>query len=135
MIGNVAANTSLSAKHDQISLYVPLQFFFSKNDGLSLPLIALQYHDVRLSFEFKRLQDCVLYTSNVDPIVDLASLKMLDASVYVDYIYLDTEERKRFAQSAHEYLIEQLQFTGEESVSQVNQRFKLTFNHPTKALF
>lgn len=59
---------------------------------------------------------------------------MLDASLLVDYIYLDSEERRRFAQVGHEYLIEQLQFTGEESVQLRNEKFKLGFNHPTKEL-
>jgi hypothetical protein len=59
---------------------------------------------------------------------------MSDASLYVDYIYLDTDERRRFAQVTHEYLIEQLQFTGEESVSQGANKLKLNFNHPTKEL-
>ena len=59
---------------------------------------------------------------------------MTDASLLVDYIYLDSEERRRFAQVGHEYLIEQLQFTGEESVQLRNEKFKLGFNHPTKEL-
>ena len=56
------------------------------------------------------------------------------ASLFVDYVFLDTEERRRFAQLSHEYLIEQLQFTGDESTSNTNNKFKLNFNHPTKAL-
>ena len=59
---------------------------------------------------------------------------MKDVQLLVDYIYLDSEERRRFAQVGHEYLIEQLQFTGEESVDCSNKKFKLDFNHPTKEL-
>ena len=64
--------------------------------------------------------------------VDEASLS--NASLYVDYIYLDTDERRRFAQVSHEYLIEQVQFTGEESHSTTNNTFRLNFNHPVKEL-
>jgi len=60
---------------------------------------------------------------------------MSSASLFVDYVYLDTEERKRFAQAQHEYLIEQLQFTGSESVNSLVQKFRLNFNHPCKALY
>ena len=56
------------------------------------------------------------------------------ASLYVDYIYLDTDERRRFAQVSHEYLIEQLQFTGDESVNSDSNKIKLNFNHPCKEL-
>ena len=135
MIGNTSELCNLSNSHDSTTVYVPLQFFFCRNEGLALPLIALQYHDVRINFEFRALNECLLYTNNVNVSSDLKDLKFTDASLYVDYVFLDTEERKKFAQNAHEYLVEQLQFTGEESVSQTSQKFKLNFNHPTKALY
>ena len=101
-------------------LFVPLQFFCCRNDGLALPLIALQYHDVRVEFEF------------ANSIGGAATLE--DASLLVDYIYLDSEERKRFAQASHEYLIEQLQYTGAEAVSGSTGKYRLNFNHPCKEL-
>jgi hypothetical protein len=55
-------------------------------------------------------------------------------SLWVDYIYLDTDERRRFAQVSHEYLIEQLQYTGEESISNTSNKIRLSFNHPSKEL-
>ena len=55
----------------------------------------------------------------------------MNASLYVDYVYLDTDERRRFAQVSHEYLIEQLQFTGDETAT---QNIKLNFNHPVKEI-
>ena len=107
-------------------LFVPLQFFCCRNDGLALPLIALQYHDVRVEFEFAEAADLV-HTTVGDHSLD-------DASLLVDYIYLDSEERKRFAQASHEYLIEQLQYTGSESVSGSTGKYRLNFNHPCKEL-
>ena len=108
--------------------YLPLIFFFNRNPGLALPLIALQYHEVKIH----------LTIANHTEIAGIAS-DTPTASLYVDYIYLDTDERRRFAQVSHEYLIEQLQFTGDETVKvENNQRrpvnVRLNFNHPVKYL-
>jgi len=138
MIGNTAELTTLSNKHDEAVLYVPLKFFNNRNDGLAIPLIALQYHEVKLNFEFTDVKNCVNATYGTMTGAEaskLSNLKMVGASLYVDYVYLDTEERKRFAQAQHEYLIEQVQFTGAESVSTLNHKFRLNFNHPCKALY
>jgi hypothetical protein len=107
------------------TLYIPLQFWFCKNPGCALPLIALQYHEVKINLTFLDSNKLLLESGK------LASNPTLDGSLYVDYIYLDTDERRRFAQVSHEYLIEQLQFTGEESAS---TRHTLNFNHPVKEL-
>ena len=112
----------------KVTLYIPLQFWFCRNPGLALPLIALQYHEVKINLEFRSRAECCGVKTSI-PAVSLDS-----ASLYVDYIYLDTDERRRFAQVSHEYLIEQLQFTGEESVTSANQKIKLNFNHPCKEL-
>jgi hypothetical protein len=107
-------------------MYVPLEFWFCRNIGLALPLIALQYHEVKLTIEFASGGNCAVYGSD-----DLTGLK---AELWIDYIYLDTDERRKFAQSSHEYLIEQLQFTGKESVPNNKAKVKLNFNHPVKEL-
>ena len=109
------------------TLFVPLQFFCCKNDGLALPLIALQYHDVRVSFEMNPAVDCCISGAT--------SISIANSSLLVDYIYLDSEERKRFAQASHEYLIEQLQYTGAElGIAGTGNKFRLNFNHPCKEL-
>jgi hypothetical protein len=104
------------------TLFIPLQFWFCRTPGLARPLIALQYHEVKINLEFGELSSVFGTTTTTS--VDSAAL-------YVDYIYLDTDERRRFAQVSHEYLIEQLQFTGDESAS---SKIKLNFNHPVKEL-
>jgi len=111
------------------TLFVPLQFWFNRNVGLSLPLIALQYHEVRINVEFKPAAALVI---TADPC--LTNLSLNSASLWVDYIYLDTDERRRFAQVSHEYLIEQLQFTGDEGITTTNNKIRLNFNHPVKEL-
>ena len=105
-------------------MYVPLQFWFCNNFGLALPLIGLQYHEVKINIQFEEASKCVLEGGTVMP-------SDLKASLWVDYVYLDTDERRKFAQSSHEYLIEQLQFTGRETVS---NKVKLNLNHPVKEL-
>jgi hypothetical protein len=133
MVGNVPALTLLTgdvaeSTVPELDLYIPLEFWFCRNPGLALPLIALQYHEVKINIEFRAASDCYFATGAVD-VPQLSA-----ASLYVDYIYLDTDERRRFAQVSHEYLIEQVQFTGDESVSSVSNKIKLNFNHPCKEL-
>ena len=111
----------------ETDLYIPLEFWFCRNPGLALPLIALQYHEVKINIEFRGASDCYAGTPTAAP-------SLAAASLFVDYIYLDTDERRRFAQVSHEYLIEQVQFTGDESVSSLSNKIKLNFNHPCKEL-
>jgi hypothetical protein len=94
---------------------VPLQFWFCRNPGLALPLIALQYHEVKLKFTWA-----------------VATGDQVDCSIWCDYIYLDTDERRRFAQVSHEYLIEQLQYQAGGGADASSE--KLNFNHPVKEL-
>ena len=135
MVGNVdklfrpTPATADNVTKPSLLLFVPLQFWFCRNPGLALPLIALQYHEVKINLEFRDFSDLV---GNGAVASTKSSLK--SASLYVDYIYLDTDERRRFAQVSHEYLIEQLQFTGDESVNQSSVKVKLNFNHPVKEL-
>ena len=125
----------------ETTLYVPLQFWFSRNPGLSLPLIALQYHEVKINIDFRPIGECLWAVSTAtagsgtNKSVSAAySQSLVAASLYVDYIFLDTDERRKMAQNPHEYLIEQVQFTGDESVGSSSNRIKLNFNHPCKEL-
>lgn len=132
MVGNVGRTggeiSAPTAALSSTQLYVPLQFFCNRNDGLALPLIALQYHDVRLEFNFASAS--ALYSQDN---ASAASASISNTVLMCDYIYLDSEERKRFAQASHEYLIEQVQYQS-ESVSGTSSRPRLNFNHPVKEL-
>jgi len=121
----------------ETTLYVPLQFWYCRNPGLALPLIALQYHEVKINLDLRPIDECLWATKSLDdagkaPMAYQQSL--VAASLYVDYVFLDTDERRRMAQNPHEYLIEQLQFTGDESVGSSSNKIKLNFNHPCKEL-
>jgi len=126
----------------ETTLYVPFKFWFCCNPGLALPLIALQYHEVRINLDLRPIDECLWAVSTVDPTSTGSSEKvttaynqsLVAASLFVDYIFLDTDERRRMAQNPHEYLIEQLQFTGDESVGSSSNKIKLNFNHPCKEL-
>ena len=112
-MGGCNAGNNKTAKY-----FVPLQFWFCRNPGLALPLIALQYHEVKVILDH-RISTTTMYDADADIVNKL----------WADYIYLDTDERRRFAQVSHEYLIEQVQ---EQSYSTSTQ--ELNFNHPVKEL-
>jgi hypothetical protein len=126
----------------ETTLYVPLQFWYCRNPGLALPLIALQYHEIKINLDLRPIDECLWAVTSLSNTSSTSSLKvstayqmsLVAASLYVDYVFLDTDERRRMAQSAHEYLIEQLQFTGDESVGSSSNKIKLNFNHPCKEL-
>ena len=116
-------------------LYIPLEFFFTKNPGAALPLIALQYHEVKINVywnDVEFLAGNFVKTSGGDGLANLP--QATSAALYIDYIYLDTEERRRMAQASHEYLIEQVQFNEDKGIVGANNRIDLTFNHPVKEL-
>jgi hypothetical protein len=139
-------------------IYIPLQFWFCRNIGLSLPLVALQYHEVKVNVQFRPVHELIMlnigdhtekglpkisnwsnstseHTTNIQQSADL------DASLWIDYVFLDSDERRRFAQVSHEYLIEQLQVSNTQSVNSVtttSQTSSITvdlfFDHPVKEL-
>ena len=165
MVGGDRYNRSIILDAQQTySVYVPLEFWFCRNVGLALPLIALQYHEVKINIEFESGANMVDYNANYSDrataLIDSATsptlitgikrnnelasspatkVSLTNASLWVDYIFLDTDERRRFAQLSHEYLIEQLQFTGTDTVSGSTsttslKSIRMNFNHPCKEL-
>jgi hypothetical protein len=119
------ANPNLLASNvSKPQVFLPLLFFFNRNPGLYLPLIALQYHEVRLDFDLTGYYANYFGTNAFE--------------VWANYIYLDTEERRKFAQKGHEYLIEQVQHTGGDAIATAGetspQLIRLSFNHPVKEL-
>lgn len=148
----------------ETTLYIPLNFWYCTNPGLSLPLIALQYHEIKINLDIRPIDECLWavttlscnsgatpntgglsqasagYTANQYapgrpvPAAIAYNQSLVAASLYVDYVFLDTDERRKFAQNPHEYLITQLQFTGDESIGSSANKIKLNFNHPVKEL-
>jgi len=129
------ANAAISSSVSVLPMksQVPLRFWFNRNPGLALPLIALQYHEVKINIKFCSAEDIftvsTVTTGNIA--VGGTGGQLKDGKLFVQYIYLDTDERRRFAQVSHEYLIEQLQFQNESSTSGT---YTLNFNHPVKEI-
>lgn len=150
MIGDVPELTELSEKNEnglikpEYTMFIPLQFWFCRNPGLSLPLIALQYHEVRLDIEFQRKEQLIVHSPDFTNYEAYRNLAIADMRMLANYVYLDSEERRKFAQVGHEYLIEQLQHTGSQNVppsssnigygGEIKHSVQLNFNHPSKEL-
>jgi len=118
-MGGVSGQNDTTIRHID-KMFIPLMFWFCRNPGLALPLIALQYHEVKVIAEFGAAADLGAAVATTAP----------DIKLWADYIYLDTDERRRFAQVSHEYLIEQLQFQNSAN----STTHELNFNHPVKEL-
>jgi len=116
-------------KQDPVQLYIPLKFFFCRNAGLSIPLIALQYDDIIIKTMFRKMDYIInaefkATTNAVSP----------DVKLYANYIYLDTTERRIFTQKPHEYLIEQIQHNGKVTLDANSGVHQLNFNNLVKEL-
>lgn len=132
MIGDTPELTAYNnLDKPEYTLTIPLKFWFNRFYGLALPMIAIQYHEVYIIAEFNEKEGLIVSSSDFDGI-DQISIQ--SASIISDYIYLDIEERRRFADSPHEYLIEQILFTGAESLPTPKTRYNLHFNYPTKEI-
>jgi hypothetical protein len=125
----------------ETTLYIPLLFWFCRNPGLALPLVALQYHEVKINIDFRPIGECLWAVKSLSDTTGASQAvttayqqSLVAASIYVDFIFLDTDERRKMAQNPHEYLIEQLQYTGDESVGSSSNKIKINFNHPCKEL-
>ena len=153
MVGNVPRLTQIQSSNsssvacatDEYTLYVPLQFWFCRHPGLALPIISLQFSDVKIAIKLKKLSECIWATkqntsasfqskTGVEALATTPSLT--DTYLYVDYIFLDTAERRRFAQVQHEYLIEQVHQNKSFTIPSGDTSPSITFNfnHPIKEL-
>jgi hypothetical protein len=121
------------------SLYVPLRFWFCKNPGLFLPLLALQYHPIRVNIKLRPLNEMFVVDSpGTNPCdITAASASITSMVMYGDFVHLDVDERRRFVSNAHDYLIEQVQYTNSLSIDSTANTVQLAmeFNHPIRELY
>lgn len=145
MIGNIPELVDYNRNPmNSYTLYIPLQFWFCKHNGLALPLIALQHTDVIFEIKFRKFKDLVYiekdtlidYNNDQFMLTELTEQEgiNLEASFILDYVFLDSLERKRFAQSSHEYLIEQVQMLEFSNVTEQRTKILLDFFHPSKEI-
>jgi hypothetical protein len=123
-----------------LKLYIPLRFWFCRNPGMALPLIALQYHPIRINLTLRPLSQLFFTQSLTTPAftsLEVNPVSIQDMMLWGDYIYLDVEERRRFVSNTHEYLIEQTQYTSQIPIAPgaSSGSLRLEFNHPIKELF
>lgn len=119
-----------------LKLYIPLRFWFCKNPGLYLPLLALQYHPIRINITLRPLQQ-LFYSSQLIANCNTTTVnpvKITNMQLWGDYVYLDVDERRRFVSNAHEYLIEQIQYTPTIGIPATNASIpaRVEFNHPIR---
>ncbi len=136
MVGKKNFFTSTS-QNGPLELYVPLQFWFCNDLGSALPLVAIQRQDIFINVEFNPFE--MLWTSNIDSvacnIID-DDIEFNSATLLINYIFLDEDERRYFAQNKHYYLIEQLQIISESIDDSKDENIfdMSSFNHPVKEL-
>lgn len=120
--------------NDNMNLYIPLPFWFCRNIGNSLPLIALQYHDIVVNVYLRPLNECI-YKADIND--KPKNVNILNTNLYCNYIFLDTKERKHFAQNTHEFLVTQHQNNSNNNIRYGNNSLKvdLNFNHPVKSIY
>jgi hypothetical protein len=136
MVGNFNAISSQEASAVSPNrLQVPMFFWFNREWAHALPLIALQYHDIKLKVYLRDFASC--YRNNTLTALPLTGYSIQAMNVWVDYIYLDMDERRKYAEKSHEYLIDQVQFSGDNPVQSQSSGIsvKLNFNHPVKELY
>jgi len=116
---------------DAMELYIPLNFWFCRNIGLALPVLALHYHNIELAVDFRKFNECWVSNMKNAPSPNVPDF---EASVLIEYIYLDIEERKQFYEESQIYLIEQLQYSENHQTNSSSVPINLYFNHPVKEL-
>jgi hypothetical protein len=127
-----------SAQPGPLKLYIPLRFWFCNNVGLSLPLIALQAHPVRIYVKL-RSPNTLFYRDSLGLFPNQTISPPPNPTSFVmwgDYIHLDTDERRRFSSSKHEYLVEQVQQQRRTAVpaGAALANITLDFNNPLKEI-
>jgi hypothetical protein len=125
-----------------IQCYIPLKFWFCKEIGAAIPLVALQYHEIKVHIKFKSFHDCIIVEKEINIDTGLITKtqekpkhqRIINAQLLCNYIFLDKTERKWFSKNTHKYLIEQVQYNGVDSISSNEYKLHLDFNHPCKEL-
>lgn len=128
-------NFNVTTQPGPLLLRIPLQFWFCRNLGLALPIVALQHHEVKLIIEFSNFNELWISSTGYLP-CPASSYKMLNVYCFADYIFLDEDEKRWFAQNNHRYLIDltygnviSTDLTSTYNIIQLE-----SFNHPVKEL-
>lgn len=124
----------------ETTLYIPLMFWFCQNPGMALPILALQFHEVKINVSIRPLLECLWAVTSLTATKGSVNARqaytqsLVTASMYMDYVFCDVDERKTFVAEPHEYLFDQLQFSGDITVGTAATRLGLNFSHPVQEL-
>jgi hypothetical protein len=127
-----------ATQNGPLQLYIPFYFWFCRDLGSSLPLVSLQLQNVYISIQFRAFE--TLWVSNNKELAREqlcydGTTEFTQANLLTDYIFLDNDERRFFAQNRHFYLIEQLQMVNQSiDINKEENVIELPFNHPVKEL-
>ena len=136
LLGNIKQLTNFNSTiKPSYTLYIPIDFWHAKYSGLSIPLIYLRYHDVKINIKLNSLVNCCYYEQLKPDILIENIIKIDSVNLILNYIYLDTDERKKFAQLTHEYLIDQTQIIHYKNITTLSTNFEIPFYNPIKQLF
>lgn len=138
MLGNTSVLRYITTETNAYVLLIPLLFWFCKDIGLSLPLVALGSHDVEIYVKLKKLEDLIWKRDNTNinsnSAVNIELTDNLKSNLIGKFYKLDELERKRFKTITHRYLIEQTQVKGPEQINGNIINMNLNFNLPVKEL-
>ena len=145
MIGDVPELTNFNkTTKPKYTLFIPLNFWFNRHNGLAIPLISLQYSDLVFNIKLKDISKCcyierIVDKNNNEVFISLDDIwddkgYMLDGKLMLDYIFMDHLERKKFAQSSHEYLIDNIQYNNYTNINHHKVQLPLDFRHPCKEI-
>ena len=149
LIGNNTELNIFSTYHDATYLYLPIPFWQQNNYGLAFPLIALQYNSLQIKINTKKFLDCIkinldnsvssdMKSQIINSIINNQNLIFtgdLEVTLLMEFIFLDSIERKKFSQSAHEYLIEQVQEVDFSDITSINNTIQIDAFHCCKDMF
>ena len=133
MIGDTSSLTNYdNLNKPATNLYIPLPFWFTQHNGSALPMISLIYHDVDFTIEFNSIDKCCFYygEQNLNNLIKLGS-----CALYIDYIYMDVDERKKFAQFTHEYIVQTVQMNTSNINNISSLSIDMGFQHPVKEIY
>lgn len=107
-------------------IYIPLTFWFNSQNGVALPLVALQFHEIKIKVGLKNFSDVTIGATTEVPIKSL--------TILADYVFLDRNERLQLVNKKQEYLIDQVQINKSNSSPNILATIDLMFKNPVKEL-
>ena len=127
MVGGKSGGNYNNSYSDEGTFIVPINFWFTRDIGLAVPIVSLQYHEIEIKMAVRKFDECwKKYYNNSDN--KPKEVKITNCSINLEYVYLDQIERKEFAQSNHEFLIKQIQYITSNSIKENQDNIKINLN-------